>query len=290
VPQRLVTRLIPGNRLLAMATCASLGLVFPICECGIVPIIRRLLMKGLPLSCAIAYLLAGPVVNLLVLLSTIVAFVQFGPAGYVVIGLRMVLGFLVALGTAWVVQRVEARHGVMNLLRAESLPPKEMMSLAGPGGLEPEDWDPHAGQPLGPAKRLANILAIAMVDFIDIFSFLILGALIATTVRIGLGPDTISELASSHPLLVIAAMIGLAIVVCLCSEADAFVAASFAGIGPAAKLAFLVTGPMLDFKLFVMYLNVFKPRLIRVLVLSIILQIFVYCAIAHVAWQALGPR
>ena len=104
------------------------------------PIIRRLLMKGLPLSCAIAYLLAGPVVNLLVLLSTIVAFVQFGPAGYLVIGLRMVLGFLVALGTACIVQRVEARHGVMNLLRAESLPPKEMMSLAGPGGLEPEDW------------------------------------------------------------------------------------------------------------------------------------------------------
>jgi len=59
VPQQLITRLVPKNRPLAIAMGALLGLIFPMCECGIVPVMRRLLRKGLPLSCCTAYLLAG---------------------------------------------------------------------------------------------------------------------------------------------------------------------------------------------------------------------------------------
>src|SRR5262249_10589875 len=63
VPQRLVTRFIPRNGVLAIGLSALLGLVFPMCECGIVPVMRRLLRKGLPLSCCVAYMLAGPIIN-----------------------------------------------------------------------------------------------------------------------------------------------------------------------------------------------------------------------------------
>ena len=76
-------------------------------------------------------------------------------------------------------------------------------------------------------------------------------------------------------------MMGLAILMCLCSEADAFVAASFTEMTTAPKLAFLVLGPMLDLKLLLMYTRVFRPRLILIIVACVVIQVFVYCMIVH---------
>src|SRR5213080_1938502 len=102
VPQQLIARIVPKNRALAIAMSALLGLVFPMCECGIVPVMRRLLRKGLPLSCCIAYMLAGPIINVVVISSTWVAFAKHN-YGYWIIALRVVLGYLVAVGTALLV-------------------------------------------------------------------------------------------------------------------------------------------------------------------------------------------
>jgi uncharacterized membrane protein YraQ (UPF0718 family) len=81
-------------------------------------------------------------------------------------------------------------------------------------------------------------------------------------------------------------MMGLAILLCLCSEADAFVAASFVTMQPAAKLAFLVLGPMLDFKLYMMYTRVFSTRLIWTIISCVVVQVFVYALITHYAWES----
>ena len=70
VPQQALAKLIPKNRFLAVSVGALLGLVFPMCECGIVPVMRRLLRKGLPLGTCVAYMLAGPIINLVVISST----------------------------------------------------------------------------------------------------------------------------------------------------------------------------------------------------------------------------
>ena len=74
VPQRFISRIIPRNRFLAIAIGGFLGLIFPMCECGIVPVMRRLLRKGLPLSTCICYMLSGPIINVIVLMSTSAAF------------------------------------------------------------------------------------------------------------------------------------------------------------------------------------------------------------------------
>ena len=74
LPQQMVTKLLPKRRSTAIAGSAMLGLVFPMCECGIVPVMRRLLGKGLPLSCAVAYMLAAPIINPVVIMSTWAAF------------------------------------------------------------------------------------------------------------------------------------------------------------------------------------------------------------------------
>jgi hypothetical protein len=83
-------------------------------------------------------------------------------------------------------------------------------------------------------------------------------------------------------------MMGLAIVLCLCSEADAFVAASFRTLPAASKLGFLVLGPMLDFKLYFMYTRVFRPRLIWTIILSVIVQVFIWSMVTHFVWNESG--
>src|SRR5262249_31086607 len=120
IPQQFIARVIPRNPFLAIGISGLLGLVFPMCECGIIPVMRRLLRKGLPLSCCVAYILGGPIINVVVMLSTYYAFRAYDPAdmggqrivilpGVVItipwmVTLRVGLGYLVACSTALVVE------------------------------------------------------------------------------------------------------------------------------------------------------------------------------------------
>jgi uncharacterized protein len=94
IPSRVITGLLPKNRFAAILISGLLGIIFPVCECGIVPIVRRLLQKGLPLSCGVTYMLAAPIVNPIVIFSTFFAFRGQTPA--LNTGLRVGLGYLVA--------------------------------------------------------------------------------------------------------------------------------------------------------------------------------------------------
>jgi uncharacterized membrane protein YraQ (UPF0718 family) len=280
LPQKLITRILPRSRTLAIALGGLLGLLFPMCECGIIPVTRRLIRKGLPLSCCVAYILAGPIINGVVLLSTYVAFAPFTPtegaafqlsAGWMV-GLRAGLGYLIAITTALIVDRMYEKHGN-----------KLLMPLAIPGAMPvEEEKEEGPRRPLG--QRLANISEVALHDFVDITVFLCLGALLAALVRLWLSHQIIEKLSHNYAILTILFMMAVAVFLCLCSEADAFVAASFTTMAPAAKLAFLVLGPMLDFKLYFMYTRVFRPRLIWTIFISVLVQVFVYAVLLHLLW------
>jgi len=289
VPQKFITRILPRSRFLAILIGGLLGLLFPMCECGIIPVMRRLLRKGLPVSCCTAYLLAGPIINVVVMLSTYLAFdgqektpVTAGMApqmgGLWMMGLRMGLGYLVAVGTSLIVDWQYRKHGN-----------KLLMPLAVPSGLPLVDEDaPERRRSV--RERITNIVQTSLHDFVDIMVFLILGALIASLTRQLISQETVARVSNDHPYLAIGIMMGLAVVLCLCSEADAFVAASFATMRPAAKVAFLVLGPMLDFKLYFMYTRVFRTRLIWTIFLSVIVQVFLYSYAVHLIWENYGGR
>ena len=114
-PNSLIPHWCRAAAYLAIGFGGVLGLIFPMCECGIIPVMRRLLRKGLPLSCCVAYMLAGPIINVVVLLSTFAAFSRHGHfrgrAGRAtdrrtwMMGLRAGLGYLVAVVTALIVER-----------------------------------------------------------------------------------------------------------------------------------------------------------------------------------------
>jgi uncharacterized protein len=343
------------HRILAIGMSGMLGLVMPMCECGIIPVMRRLLRKGMPLSCCVCYLLAGPIINIVVLLSTYVAFAgmehavdpsgkpAFQAGGIAMMLLRGGLGWLIAFTTALIIERQHRIYGDELLTPLARPPAAAASALAGqptaiqaasPVGIqkslpvlarsaasgastaaveqtalqdEPSD---SVGHPLpmveapsnnetslveeGDSKepilgQLGRISETALHDFIDITVFLILGALLSALARALIPPHIADDISRSQPAIAIGAMMVLAILLCLCSEADAFIAASFTMLRPSAKLAFVVFGPMLDLKLYMMYLRVFRPRLIWTIIPSVIIQTFVYSLIFHYLWEAFAP-
>jgi len=278
VPQQFFGRVIPRNRFLAIALSALLGIVFPMCECGIVPVMRRMLRKGLPLGCSIAYMLAGPIINGVVFLSTWVAFKDhWAKGGYQIIALRMGLGYIVAVSTASLVEFILYRRYGAALLQPSSIPQSVTATN--------DDLSATAKERRSIWKRLGAISETALHDFMDITIFLTLGAIITSFARQTINMSEVAAFSTSYPGLAIAVMMALAIVMCLCSEADAFVAASFTDLHPSAKLAFLVLGPMLDIKLLLLFTRVFKPKLIVFLVISLIVHVFLIMMIIHQIWD-----
>jgi uncharacterized membrane protein YraQ (UPF0718 family) len=292
--QPLVDRLIAflaRHRTLAIAMSGLLGLVNPMCDCGIIVVMRRLLRKGLPLSCCTAYILGGPIINVLVMATTYQAFAArqgdtdsqgnpLHPGPLWMLGLRLGMGYLVAVTTGFVVERLHRRHG------DRLLGP----GLDRPSGLpviETDEYGPHP-PPRSLLKSLANISETALHDFVDVTVFLILGALLAGCIRQFIDPAQIESVSRARPVLSITLMMGLAFLITLCSETDAFVVATFS-LTPAAKLAFLVFGPMLDVKLFFMYTRVFRPRLMWTIILCVAVQVFLYALAVHLLWNAYQP-
>ena len=274
LPQQWLTKLLPKSVLPAVMIGGVLGLLFPMCECGIVVVMRRLLRKGLPLSSCIAYMLAGPIVNGVVILSTWIAFRdhKIGPE---MVGFRIGFGFLVAVVTGLIVHAYHRKHG--NAL---------LTPLAMPQGAATDEDAPAEKKSLG--QKIGNISSTALHDFVDIMVFLIIGSAIAAVVKMYLTPNDFATLSKEQPYLSIPVMMVLAFLLCLCSEADAFVAASFTSMHVSAKLGFLVLGPMLDIKLLLMYTRVFRLRLILTIATCVVVQVLVYSVLVHVVYQANG--
>jgi uncharacterized membrane protein YraQ (UPF0718 family) len=278
VPQQALARVIPRSRPLAIALGGILGIVFPMCECGIIVVMKRLLRKGLPLSVCVAYVLAGPVINVVVILSTFVAFNPperkdyiFGGPIFVVL-LRCGLAYIVAFVTALVVEYLDRRVGTFALLH-----PSVTKGLK----TATDDADEDQGRRTW-GQRINNITQTALNDFIDIMAFLVLGALLAALGRYTLQETELEKVIQQNVAVAILLMMAIAILFCLCSEADAFVAANFPPFWPpASKLAFLVLGPMLDIKLYLMYTRVFRPRLIFTIIATVVVQVFLYTMLVH---------
>jgi uncharacterized membrane protein YraQ (UPF0718 family) len=283
----------------AIGASGLLGLVLPMCDCGILAVMRRLFRKGMPLSCCTAYVLAGPILNFVVLSTVVIAFgsqdritknqitgqPQYNFTGMEMMWLRAGLGYLVAVGTAFIVEWMYRRHGT-KLLAPGVLPPNRPKTKE-----EVEDEALADDEPPKTVwKRVNNVAEAALHDIVDIGVYLTLGALLASGIRIGIEALPAGAFIQNNAFVAIAFMMGLAFLITLCSEADAFVAYSFQSIGSAPKLAFLVLGPMLDIKLFLMYLRVFRPRLLWTIILAIVVQVYLYSVVTHVAWENLAPK
>jgi len=241
-----LTRITPRRALPAALIGALLGLIFPICECGTVPLTRRLFRKGLPLSAGVTFLLAAPVLNPIVIFSTATAF-GWGRMLFWRLGLSFLIA--VSVGLAFSVEK-DADNIMRSSKFAIDLPVIDI---------------PPADQSFN--QKLRQSMIVSADDFFEMGRYLVLGASIAALLQTFI-PQTTLLAVGNGPILSVLVMMGLAVLLSICSTVDAFIALGFVGtFSFGSVLSFLVFGPMVDIKSILMFLQVFRRKPVLYLVL-----------------------
>lgn len=243
VDRSLLYRLVPERPLPAALVGALLGFTFPVCECGVVPVTRRLYGKGLPLAVGVSFLLAAPVINPIVLASTYAAF-GWGPVLAGRFAFTVLIAFVVGL--------------IFSIARPEQVLLPETTALS--------HHDHHVeNSNLG--NRFWQALTVAGDDFIDMARYLITGSFLAALMQTVVPQSTLLALGGG-PVVSVLVLMALAFVLSVCSTVDAFLALSFANtFTTGAILGFLTFGPMVDVKSSLMFLGVFRRRAVAYLIL-----------------------
>ncbi len=269
VNDAMVERYIPNHPLLAALAGAGLGFVFPVCECGVVPVTRRLYGKGLPLPVGIAFLLAAPVINPVVIFSTYAAF-GWGPVLWGRVAFSILVAFTVGL--------------IFHLARPREILLPETLAGSGDHG-DHDDCDvhdhghehehkqdhhhhhDHVHEESGVRPRIWQALVLAGDDFLDMGRYLIAGAMLAAAMQTVVPQSTLLAIGQG-PVISVFVMMALAYILSVCSTVDAFIALAFSNAFTTGSLfGFLVFGPMVDIKSSLLFMGVFRRRTVLYLIL-----------------------
>jgi uncharacterized membrane protein YraQ (UPF0718 family) len=227
VPPAVLARALPRRRVLAVPVAAAAGVALPGCECGSVPIAGRLVARGVTPAAAVTFLLSAPAVNPVVLVATAVAF----PGRPEMVVARLTASLLAAcvVGFMWIAKG-------------------------------DDDWTAKARRnERDEGTRFGTFVETAQHDFLHAGGFLVIGAATAASLQTMVPRSVLDRVGGSGALGVLA-LAGLAVVLAICSEADAFVAASLTQFSLTARLAFMVVGPMVDVKLIALQAGTFGRR------------------------------
>jgi uncharacterized membrane protein YraQ (UPF0718 family) len=272
VSENTVSKFIPKNTFLGILLAACMGIVFPVCECGIVPVVRRLMAKGMPQSMGISFLLAVPIINPVVFASTYFA---FGSAKVAI--LRVVAAFFVSVTVALLLKRYTKVSGLRKTGHTD-----ERYECPRSCSCSNQQQDDKTGTAPAPAQKIMDTLSHAGDEFFQMGKYLIIGAFLAALLQTVMSRDVLLSVGGS-PFSATASMMGLGYALSLCSEADAFIAATFVkSFSLPSILAFLVFGPMLDIKQTMMLLSTFKTGLVVRLIVAVTAVVFLTAIAMHV--------
>jgi uncharacterized membrane protein YraQ (UPF0718 family) len=249
-----IERWLPRSRAGSVAAGALLGMAFPVCECGVVPVVRRLYRKGLPIPTGVAFLLAAPVVNPVVVASTYAA---FGLGGMLAarLGMTVLIAAIVGLLFALAGREETLRDDV-----AKAASPETDHHAHSHSHLDSPD---HSG---GWAASLLGVAHLAAREFLDMGRYLVAGAAIAAALQTSVPQESLLALGNSTVTSVIALQ-ALAFVLSVCSTVDAFLGLALGRtFSSGAVLGFLVFGPMVDIKSMLMFLGIFRRKAVVYLV------------------------
>ncbi|WP_439024668.1 permease [Bacillus halotolerans] len=244
VSEEMIARIMPKNRFLAVLFGALAGILFPVCECGIIPITRRLLLKGVPLHAGVAFMLTAPIINPIVLFSTYIAFGNRWSVVFYRGGLALAVSVIIGIILSY-------QFKDNQLLKPD----------------EPGHRHHHHHTLL---QKLGGTLRHAIDEFFSVGKYLIIGAFIAAAMQTYVKTSTLLAIGQNDVSSSLV-MMGLAFVLSLCSEVDAFIASSFSSTFSLGSLiAFLVFGAMVDIKNLLMMLAAFKKRFVFLLITYIV--------------------
>ena len=251
VSRDMIVRFFPKNKLTSMIVAILGGLFFPVCDCAIIPVVSRLVKKGVPLYAAITFMLAAPIVNPIVIASTIYAF----PGEPMVVFFRVVLGVIIAMATGFAFI---------------AYPEKEKMLLLGNENIMCAcAYCSSPDQAKGIIGKLSAVFKHAGEEFFDVGRFLVIGSLLTSVFQVFISKEALGQIGGSNVISLIV-MMAAAFILSVCSSSDAFIARSFTtqfSIG--SVMGFLVLGPMLDIKNMLMLLGGFKARFVAKLFITV---------------------
>jgi uncharacterized membrane protein YraQ (UPF0718 family) len=265
VSEEIIAKVIPSVSILGYFEAALIGLIFPVCECAIIPITRRLIKKGVPLGFGVTFMLAVPIINPVVIMSTYYAF--YDKQAMVI--LRTVGGFVAAILIGIIVNSlVENKKGII----LDSVANDNFCNCG-------------CNDFLGNKNKFRALFDHTNREFLDIIRYLIFGAFISSGFQVIASHGGFNFI-SNNKIVVIIFMMFLGFVLSLCSEADAFVGKSFlVNYSFSGVAAFLILGPMLDLKNLIMLYGAFKKSfviklvIVTISVVFIISWLFVICGI-----------
>jgi uncharacterized protein len=249
VSENTIVRILPKNRFLSVITASLIGVLFPGCECGIVPITAKAVKKGMPLYSAVSFMLTGPIINPIVLFATYIAFGESWTMVWYRAGLAIGVSILVGIILSFVIKdnqlKVNSEHQVHD----------------------------HSHQ--NTKQKLISVITHTIDEFFNTGKFLVMGSLIASAMQVYI-PTKILVTLGHTKVTAALIMMALAFILSICSEADAFVASSFRNsFSQSSIVAFLVFGAMVDIKNLLMMFGAFKPKFVILLVSLISSLVFI---------------
>ncbi|MBQ8132155.1 MAG: permease [Bacilli bacterium] len=243
VTDEMIVKWIPKNKILGSITGVLLGFFIPACDCAIIPVSRKLIQKKVPLNVAVSFMLASPIINPVVLLSTYQAFKNSNPE---MIWYRLILGIMISLIIGIIL-------GILQ---------KEDILLEQKENKEEHCHCDHHKKEKGWKNTVKEILEHAAYDFTDVLKYMIIGSLIASIVQVFL-PKELMNTFQSNSILSIFVLMTFAYIISLCSTSDSFIGSSLLQVfQKEAILAYLIVGPMIDIKNTIVLLGSYKKSFV----------------------------
>ncbi|MGD1939418.1 MAG: permease [Cyanophyceae cyanobacterium] len=285
VDERKLLAIAPKNAVLAALMGSAMGFLFPVCECGNVPVARRLLSQGIPTPLAVGFLLAAPTINPIVIWSTWTAF-QDRPE---LVVLRVVVSLFIATTIGWVFGQQEDLRPLLNKNLARSmltpraaqkptgiqLAAQERLLRSGTYWLGDSQKQPLEGSlgslqaamavpmnkpPIPWGDRLQLFLDNVVRELRELGGVLVFGSAVAAIIQTVIPRELVLGIGQGAVSSIITMMV-LAAAISICSTVDAFFALSFSGTFTSGSLlAFLTFGPMIDLKAVGLMLSIFRPK------------------------------
>lgn len=258
---------IPKNKILGSIVGVFLGFFLPACDCAVIPVSKRLLKKKVPIHVAVSFMLASPIINPVVLLSTYHAFYQTNPE---IFWLRIILGIVIALIVGILMGTLFGKKEVIR----NSLIEEEECSCHKDIEEGFEDLVDECEHCHSHSKGISSVLKHTAYDFFEVVRYLMFGAFLASLVQVFVPRDALLLFHKNSILSVFVLMI-FAYGVSLCSTSDSFVGKTFLStFHTGGVVAYLLLGPMIDIKNTIVLMGNYKKKFVFTLIFMIFMVVF----------------
>lgn len=263
VSNETMAKMIPKNKILGSIVGVCLGFFLPACDCAVIPVSKRLLKKKVPINVAVSFMLASPIINPVVLLSTYYAFYRTNPE---IFWYRLLLGIIISLVIGIIIGIIFGKKEIItNNLDDDNCHCHETNNCH------------HHHHHKSIKNNILNIFKHTAYDMFEVVKYLMFGAFIASLVQVLL-PRNILEIFNNNNLLSIIILMIFAYLISLCSTSDSFVGKSLlSSFTKSSILAYLLLGPMIDIKNTVVLLGNYKKSFVISLISFIFITIFIFC-------------